>query len=121
MKLNLLILLTSLSIFSGTAFATEYIYRDLKGNTLPAPKCEAKTEAVVSASKPIHFDRYTKKFCQTQGYGWRMIEVKNNGKSVCTECIGAGHEGKYRCHLEDVIVKCQRLKPGSAGIIPGKS
>ena len=119
MKLNLLTLLTFLSLFSGTAFATEYIYRDLMANTLPSPKCEAKTEAVVSASKPINFDRYSKKFCQTQGYGWHLTEVKNNGKSNCEEC--SDREGKYRCHLEDVVVQCKRLKPGSAGLIPGKS
>ena len=119
MKLNLLTLLTFLSLFSGTAFATEYIYRDLMANTLSSPKCEAKSEAVASALKPINFERYTKKFCQTQGYGWHLTEVKENGKSVCNECSES--PGEYRCRQEDVVVQCKRLKPGSAGLIPGKS
>ena len=119
MKLNLLTLLTFLSLFSGNALATEYIYRDLMANTLPSPRCEAKAEATASASKPTNFDRYSKKFCQTQGYGWHLTEVKNNGQSVCEEC--SDRKGEYRCHLEDVVVQCKRLKPGSAGLIPGKS
>lgn len=119
MKLNLLTLLTFLSLFSGTTLAAEYIYRDLMANTLSSPRCETKAEAVASASKPYNFDRYTKKFCQTQGYGWHLTEVKNNGKSVCEEC--RDRKGEYRCYLEDVVVQCKRLKPGSAGLIPGKS
>jgi hypothetical protein len=119
MKLNFLTLVTSLSLFSGATFATEYIYRDLMANTLLSPRCEAKTEAVASAAKPINFDRHSKKFCQTQGYGWHLTEVKNTGNSVCEEC--SDKKGKYRCRLEDVVVQCKRLKPGTAGLIPGKS
>ncbi len=119
MKLNLLTLLTCLSLFSGSTIASEYIYRDLMANTLPTSRCETKPEAVSSASKPIHFDRYSRKFCQTQGYGWRLTEVKKPGITVCNEC--SDNKGKYRCHFEDVVVQCKRLKPGTAGLIPGKS
>jgi len=30
-------------------------------------------------------------------------------------------QGKSQCHLEDVVVTCKRIKPGSVGMLPGKS
>lgn len=119
MKFNLLILLTFLSLFSNAGFTTEYVYRDLMGNTLPPPKCEAQSKAVARAAKTSYIKRYSKKFCQTQGYGWHFTEVKNTGNSVCDECNDS--KDKYRCHLEDMVVQCKRLKPGTAGMLPGKS
>lgn len=118
MNFNLLSFLTVLFFFSNNCFATEYIYRDLMANTLPPPRCEDKSEAVARASKQKYLNRYSKKFCRTQGYGWSLTEVKNNGNTVCDECDE--QSGKYRCHSEDVIVKCQRIKPGSVGMLPGK-
>jgi hypothetical protein len=118
MKFKFLTLLTVLSFYTVTSFATEYIYRDLMANTLPPPKCEAKSEAVARASKQSYMNRYTKKFCRSQGYGWSFTEVKNTGKSVCNEC--SDQSGKYRCYAEGVVVKCQRIKPGTVGMLPGK-
>ena len=120
MKLNWLCLCAVLASFSGTASATEYIHRDLMANTLPSPGCEAESEAVATASKPYNITRYTKTFCQSQGYGWHVEKVKGEGKSACTPCADA-NQGKSQCHLEDVVVTCKRIKPGSVGMLPGKS
>ncbi len=120
MKQYVMGLLAALSIFSVNASATEYIYRDLMANTLPPVKCEAKADAIANASKQYNLNRFSKKFCQTQGYGWHVEEIKDNGKAVCEECTGAD-SGKSQCHLEDVVVTCKRIKPGSVGMLPGKS
>ncbi len=120
MKLNLICLWMALAFFSGTASATEYIYRDLMANTLPSPGCEVESEAIAAASKPYNITRYSKTFCQSQGYGWHVEKVKDEGKSACTSCSGA-NQGKSQCHLEDVVVTCKRIKPGSVGMLPGKS
>jgi hypothetical protein len=120
MKQYVMGLLAALSIFSVNASATEYIYRDLMANTLPSVKCEAKADAIANASKQYNINRYSKKFCQTQGYGWHVEQIKDNGKAVCEECTGAD-SGKSQCHLEDVVVTCKRIKPGSVGMLPGKS
>lgn len=118
MKLSFTVIIAAMSLLSGPAFAAEYIYRDLMANTLPMPKCESKADAITTATKPSNIGRYTQRFCQTQGYGWHLTEVKNNGKSVCDEC--SDKKGTFRCHLEDVVVQCKRLKPGSVGLIPGE-
>ncbi|MGZ8173129.1 hypothetical protein, partial [Methylobacter sp.] len=111
MKLNRLCLVALLSFFFGTASATEYIFRDLMANTLPSPGCVVEQEAIANASKPYNIKNYSKKFCQTQGYGWHVEAVKDEGKAVCTDCAS----GKKQCHLEDVVVTCKRIKPGSVG------
>jgi putative hemolysin len=121
MKLNLIRVLAALAFSSSTALATEYIYRDLMANTLPSPGCAVESEAVATASKPYNIKNYSKKFCQTQGYGWHVEAVKNNGKAVCNECSGAANQGKKQCYLEDIVVTCKRIKPGSVGMLPGKS
>ena len=108
------------ALFSGGAAATEYIYRDLMANTLPSPGCVSETEAIARATKPYNINNYSKRFCQTQGYGWYVAEVKDNGKPICNECSGTD-SGKKQCYVEDIVVTCKRLKPGSAGLIPGKS
>lgn len=118
MKFNLLGLLAGLTLFSSTVLATEYIYRDLMANTLPSPVCATESEAIAAASKPYNIKNYSKRFCQAQGYGWHVEAVKDNGKAVCNECSGSG---KKKCHLEDVVVTCKRIKPGSVGMLPGKS
>ncbi len=119
MKFKSIYLWAVLSIFSGTVFATEYIYRDLMANTLPSAGCNVTSEAIATASKPYTIARYTKTFCQSQGYGWHVEKVKDAGKSVCTQC--GSDQGKSQCHLEDVVVTCKRVKPGSVGMLPGKS
>jgi hypothetical protein len=125
MKFNLTAPLAALvlcagAFFSGQTLATEYIYRDLMANTLPSIGCATEVEAIANASKPFNLNKYSKKFCQSQGYGWHVDEVKDNGKPVCQPCAGA-HSDKKQCHLEDVVVTCKRIKPGSVGMLPGKS
>ncbi|WP_019865035.1 hypothetical protein [Methylovulum miyakonense] len=115
-----LVVLLSGASFTGEALATEYIYRDLMANTLPSPGCASEAEAIGHASKPFNINKYSKKFCQSQGYGWHVDAVKDNGKPVCQDCSG-GNVGKKQCHLEDVVVTCKRIKPGSVGMLPGKS
>lgn len=119
MKFKLSGLLAALVFSSGTALATEYIHRDLMANTLPTPGCATEAEAIANASKPYNLNKYSKKFCQSQGYGWHVEEIKDNGKAVCQECPGTS--GKKQCHLEDVVVTCKRIKPGSVGMLPGQS
>lgn len=120
MKLKPLYLLAALSFFSSSAFSTEYIYRDLMANTLASPSCLAESEAITEASKQFNLSKYSKRFCQSQGYGWHVEQIKDNGKPVCVECTGA-KSAKKQCHLEDVVVTCKRIKPGSVGMLPGKS
>ncbi|MGR9087359.1 MAG: hypothetical protein ACU841_09840 [Gammaproteobacteria bacterium] len=117
MKLIFLGLTMALSLFAGAASATEYIYRDLMANTLPSPGCTAESDAVQKAIKPYNINNYSKRFCQTQGYGWHVSEIKDNGKAVCEDCSG---NGLKKCHVEDIVVTCKRIKPGSVGMLPGK-
>jgi len=112
-------LIVALIGFSGAAAAAEYLYRDLMANTLPPPGCAAESEAVAKVTKPYHINNYSKRFCQTQGFGWYVAEVKDSGKAVCDDCTGVD-AGKKQCHVEDVVVTCKRLKPGSVGLITGK-
>lgn len=120
MKLTFLGLLLALSLLPGAASATEYIYRDLMANTLPSPGCTSEAEAVAKATKPYTINNYSKKFCQFQGYGWHVAEIKDTGKAVCQDCSGT-NGGKKQCHVEDVVVTCKRIKPGTVGMLPGKS
>ena len=98
--------------------ATEYIYRDLMANTLPGAKCEVESKAMETATKSYNVDRFSKKFCQSQGYGWHVDTVVNAGKTVCNEC--SNPKGLQKCHQEDVVVTCKRIKPGTVGMLPGK-
>ena len=111
-------LLAALAVFSTSSFATEYIYRDLQGNTLPSPTCAAQKDAETEAAKPFNLSKFSKRFCQSQGYGWHVEEIKDGGKTVCTDCSTGS--GKKQCHLEDMVVTCKRIKPGSVGMLPGK-
>jgi hypothetical protein len=120
MKYTPVTLLAALTFFSGAPLATEYIHRDLMANTLPSPGCAVESEAVANASKPYNISKFSKKFCQSQGYGWHVEAVKDNGKAVCKPCTGV-NDNKKQCHMEDVVVTCKRIKPGSVGMLPGKS
>lgn len=87
-------------------------------NTLPSAKCESLTDAQVTARKPYKLKRYTKKFCQTQGYGWGIEEIKNDGEVACNECTD--NKGLQKCYIKDVVVTCKRIKPGTVGMLPGQ-
>jgi len=105
---------------SGPTVAAEYIFRDLMANTLPSSKCSVKDEAVAKATDDYTIEKFKKRFCEVQGYGWNLVEQKSDGKLVCDECSGDASDGKYQCHMEDIVVTCKRLKPGSVGMFPGK-
>ncbi len=119
MRIFLTTMLLAACCLSTPVGATEYIYRDLMANTLPGARCEAESNAAETAKKNYNIDRYSKKFCQSQGYGWHIEEVKDLGKTVCNEC--SGQKGLQKCHQEDVVVSCKRIKPGTVGMLPGKS
>jgi len=107
-----------LTLFSNSAFSTEYIYKDLMANTLPSIRCELPEKAIKSAIKPYRVKRYVKKFCQTQGYGWGVEEIKNMGQVTCNEC--SADSSLQKCHIEDIVVSCKRIKPGTVGMLPGQ-
>lgn len=122
LKVYSLLLLALVSVLPGSVFATEYIYRDLIGNTLPPQKCAARTEAEAAASEEYNLKKHARIFCESQGYGWHVEQRKSAGKVVCEECGegGGGDRDRFHCHLEDVVVQCKRIKPGSVGLIPGQ-
>lgn len=121
MKLKLIVLILVATVSSPfPVTATEYIFRDLMANSLPSPGCNAESEALKKATKPYTIDNYSKRFCQTQGYGWHVAEIKDQGKAVCENCSGSS-DGLKKCHVEDIVVTCKRIKPGSVGMLPGKS
>jgi hypothetical protein len=105
---------------STSAWSEDYIYRDLMANTLPSARCLNKAEAESHAQDAYLLKKKEKVFCETQGYGWNLQEEKGAGKVACTECEGDANKGKFQCHLEDIVVACKRIKPGSVGLIPGK-
>jgi hypothetical protein len=120
MKPDLIYLWIVLVFFSTTAMATDYIYRDLMANTLPSVRCEIESSAILTAALPENIARYSKIFCQSQGYGWHVEKIKEGGKAICKTCTGS-EQNKSKCHMEDVVVSCKRIKPGSVGLLPGKS
>ncbi len=116
-------IIATLSLLTGLASiqpaaATEYIHRELLANTLPGAQCETAAAAKASALKPYTLERFSKKFCQSQGYGWHLEKVENSGNSVCTPC--ADKNGLQKCFQQDVVVSCKRIKPGTVGMLPGK-
>ena len=113
--------LFSIVSFSSPTYATEYIFRDVIGNTLAPTRCSTKSAASEDASDAYNINKFSKKFCEVQGYGWHVSEEKSSGKLVCDECSDSAGQGKYQCHMEDVVVTCKRIKPGSVGLIPGQS
>lgn len=87
-------------------------------NTLPSVKCYSSAKARENASKPYKLNKYSKKFCQTQGYGWGLDKIENNGDITCNTCTD--NAKLETCFIKDVVVKCKRIKPGSVGMLPGK-
>ncbi|MEW6038986.1 MAG: hypothetical protein AB1648_12140 [Pseudomonadota bacterium] len=120
LKLSSLLLLALVSALPGGVFATEYIYRDLIGNTLPPQKCAARAEAEAAASEDYNLKKHARIFCESQGYGWHVEQRKSPGKLVCEECGEGGDKDRFHCHMEDVVVQCKRIKPGTVGLIPGQ-
>ncbi len=118
MKLNTLFFSMIVLACSNTVQATEYIYRDLMANTLPSSKCESIEKAQQTASKKYKLKRYAKRFCQTQGYGWGLDEIKDKGQLSCNSCNDSS--ALQSCFLKDVVVSCRRIKPGTVGMLPGK-
>ena len=118
MKLNLFGAILVITFFSNPSYSTEYIYRDLMANTIPSAKCEAQSKAEETAKKSYKIRRYSKKFCQTQGYGWGLEKITSNGEVTCNECTD--NQGLQKCYLKDVTVQCKRIKPGTVGMLPGK-
>ncbi len=117
MKFNLMLGLLCLC-FSRPAISTEYIYRDLMADTLLSAKCESPSKAKETAQKSYKLRIFSKKFCQTQGYGWHVEEIMGNGEVDCDECTS--NAALQQCRLKDVSVKCKRIKPGTVGLLPGK-
>lgn len=107
----------ALTLWTLTVSATDYIYRDLMANTLPSAKCEAEAQAIETAGKGYNLDRYSRKFCQSQGYGWHVDQVKSVGKPACEPCTN--EKDLKKCRLQDVVVSCKRIKPGTVGMLPG--
>ena len=102
---------------ASPAGATEYIYRDLMANTIPA-HCDVESKARETASKDYKVKNFSKRFCQTQGYGWHLDEIKQTGNTVCKPC--GDNASLQQCYQEDVVVACKRIKPGTVGMLPGK-
>lgn len=119
-SLQTLLLMILFALSANAALASEYNYRDLMGNTMPPARCSDKAKAEADAVDPYLLKKKQKVFCETQGYGWHVHEEKSAGKLVCQECTSEQDKGKFHCHLEDVVVACKRLKPGSVGMFPGK-
>jgi len=118
--LTSLLILPSLFALSRPTLSADYLFRDLMGNTIPATKCAAKDGAEARATDTYTVDNFRKRFCEVQGYGWNLVAEKSPGKLICNECEGAASQGKFQCHLEDIVVTCKRLKPGSVGLFPGE-
>jgi hypothetical protein len=106
------------ALWSSQALSAEFIFLNLMGNTLPPAKCQSAEVAASHASSEYELARYAKVFCETQGYGWHVDQRKSNGTTVCVDCKDS--PDKQQCHVEDIQVTCKRLKPGSAGLIPGR-
>ncbi len=104
-------------VLAGPVSATEYIYRDLMANTLPA-HCDVEPKAKQASTKAYTVDRFSKRFCQTQGYGWHVDEIKTSGNTICNPCTDKPN--LQRCFQQDVVVTCKRIKPGTVGMLPGK-
>lgn len=97
--------------------ATDYIYRELMADTLPA-HCDTANKAKAWAKKNYKITNSSKRFCQTQGYGWHLDEIKTVGTTVCAPCAGAPK--LQQCHQEDIVVACKRIRPGTVGLLQSK-
>lgn len=108
------------ALSSSPVYAEEYIYRDLMANTLPSVRCLDKADAQATAQDAYLLHKKEKVFCETQGYGWNLVGEKTPGKLMCQACDSGDGNSRYQCYLQDIVVACKRIKPGSVGMIPGK-
>ena len=122
MKTTIIVASAVLLVFSGQTLATEYIYRVLMADTPEFKMCQAQPKATQNASKPSRFKRYTEIFCRSQGYGWHLEKVKEKGRISCEACNEqeTNPTQQYRCRLQDIVVTCKRIKPGTVGMLPGQ-
>jgi len=112
MKLKLLILSAVLSFFTLNGFAAntdDWVYQEVTGNLKSNPGCLTKEKAIKKATKPYRFKKYSTLLCNNISYGWSLVEVLDKGTVSCSEC-GGEFEGFYRCHVENVKVKCKQVK-----------
>lgn len=107
-----------LALTSSYANATEYNYRDLMANTLPGAQCQTKDKAISTAIRPYTIERFSKQFCQSQGYGWHLNQIQTIGETSCIPC--PNDPQLQKCFQKDVTVNCKRIKPGTVGMLPGK-
>lgn len=115
---NMTTILIMIFLAIQSAQATEYIYRDVMGNTLTSGQCNSESTAKKIASQQTTIARYGKRFCQMQGYGWHLEKIKQTGTTACNTC--PGNDAQQKCNQNDILVTCKRLKPGTVGMLPGK-
>ena len=119
MQLNQIIHASILLILTSSYVnATEYSYRTLMANTLPGAQCQTKDKAIAAATRTYTLERFSKQFCQSQGYGWHLNEIQTIGETSCTAC--PTNQELQKCFQKDVTVTCKRIKPGTVGMLPGK-
>lgn len=109
-------LIAMMLVFSGLSFAKstdDWVYENITGNLKQTPGCKDKEASIKKASTGRRFKKYAKLLCGSKGYGWAIDQVTDNGTVVCEACEGE-YEGeeKYRCHVEDVVVRCKQVARG---------
>jgi hypothetical protein len=108
--LKLLIFLLVFSV--NSVQAVEYLYQDITANTSPTRYCYPITKAKDLTTDRYNLDRFNKRFCSTLGDGWHVDKRKADGTPVCIPCTGK-EEGNHQCYMENVVVSCKLVKPGS--------
>ncbi|MCK5120904.1 MAG: hypothetical protein KAQ91_02925 [Methylococcales bacterium] len=127
MKFKTFFLFVLLVVFSNQSFALStdnWEYKTITGHLKPTPGCKTKDKAIKQASSGHRFKKYTKLLCNEQAYGWNkknvqmpygwsLEKVEDKGQLVCEACEGE-YEGeeKYRCFMENVVVKCKTVEKG---------
>lgn len=115
MQIKIVFMSLLLTLFAGNSMATnvdEWVYKEATGNLKANPGCTSKEKATQKVTKKYHMEKHSKLICQALGYGWSKSEILDKGTVVCNSCGGEEYEGKYRCHVEDVKVKCKQVKRG---------
>ena len=110
---QILLLSVFVLFFSTQSYALnvdEWTYGTNTGDLKPTAGCKKKELATKQASSGYRFKKYTRKLCNSKGYGWGLKEVLDKGELVCEECEGE-YEGTelYRCYMKDVKVNCKQV------------
>lgn len=119
MNFKILLLSFFISItFSGLTHALavdEWTYKEVRGDLKPNPGCIDKEKAIKKVKKRpdsytgySRFKKYSHLLCEQEGYGWTLDSVIDEGEVACEEC-GGDFEGKYRCYMKEVVVKCKQV------------